>query len=188
MIGSGITASRLAPTDVGIQLLENAAATAGALIWVILMFGACPVPTTTRWCPMQRHLRLHPRSRTRARQLHPRRHRRQAAPGSRRRTGADRLHAHRRRSHRPHQQLGEAHAVQIGQPRLQADDETSSVTVSFVPDPAIVAQVAALAAAEQVCCAFIHFDIAIARKGIDLTATTSRDAEPIVHALLGVPA
>jgi arsenate reductase len=40
VVGSGIMASRLSPTDVGIQLLENAAATAGALIGLILMFGA----------------------------------------------------------------------------------------------------------------------------------------------------
>jgi len=40
VIGSGIMASRLSPNDVGLQLLENAAATAGALIGVILMFGA----------------------------------------------------------------------------------------------------------------------------------------------------
>ena len=40
VIGSGIMASRLSPTDVGLQLLENAAATAGALIALILMFGA----------------------------------------------------------------------------------------------------------------------------------------------------
>ena len=40
VVGSGITASRLSPDDVGLQLLENAAATAGALIALILMFGA----------------------------------------------------------------------------------------------------------------------------------------------------
>ena len=40
VIGSGIMASRLSPTDVGLQLLENAAATAGALIGLILMFGS----------------------------------------------------------------------------------------------------------------------------------------------------
>jgi glycerol uptake facilitator-like aquaporin len=40
VIGSGIMASRLSPDDLGLQLLENAAATAGALIGVILMFGA----------------------------------------------------------------------------------------------------------------------------------------------------
>ena len=40
VIGSGIMASRLSPGDVGLQLLENAAATAGALIALILMFGA----------------------------------------------------------------------------------------------------------------------------------------------------
>jgi len=39
VIGSGIMASRLS-TDVGLQLLENAAATAGALIGLILMFAA----------------------------------------------------------------------------------------------------------------------------------------------------
>ena len=40
VIGSGIMASRLSPTDVGLQLLENAFATGGALIGLILMFGA----------------------------------------------------------------------------------------------------------------------------------------------------
>jgi glycerol uptake facilitator-like aquaporin len=40
VVGSGIMASRLSPDDVGLQLLENAAATAGALIGLILMFGA----------------------------------------------------------------------------------------------------------------------------------------------------
>jgi len=40
VVGSGIMASRLSPGDVGLQLFENAAATAGALIGLILMFGA----------------------------------------------------------------------------------------------------------------------------------------------------
>jgi glycerol uptake facilitator-like aquaporin len=40
VIGSGIMASRLSPDDVGLQLLENAAATAAALIGLILMFSA----------------------------------------------------------------------------------------------------------------------------------------------------
>jgi arsenate reductase len=40
VIGSGIMATRLSPDDVGLQLLENAAATAGALIALIWMFGA----------------------------------------------------------------------------------------------------------------------------------------------------
>lgn len=39
VIGSGIAAARLSPNDVGLQLLENAAATAGALIALILAFG-----------------------------------------------------------------------------------------------------------------------------------------------------
>ena len=39
VVGSGIMASRLSD-DVGLQLLENAAATAAALIGLILMFGA----------------------------------------------------------------------------------------------------------------------------------------------------
>jgi arsenate reductase len=39
VIGSGIMASRLSPDDVGLQLLENAAATAGALVALILMMG-----------------------------------------------------------------------------------------------------------------------------------------------------
>jgi glycerol uptake facilitator-like aquaporin len=40
VIGSGIMASRLSPDDVGLQLLENAAATAAALIALIWMLGA----------------------------------------------------------------------------------------------------------------------------------------------------
>ena len=38
VVGSGIAASRLSPTDTGLQLLENAIATGGALIALILMF------------------------------------------------------------------------------------------------------------------------------------------------------
>lgn len=39
VVGSGIMASRLSSGDVGLQLLENAFATAGALVGLILMFG-----------------------------------------------------------------------------------------------------------------------------------------------------
>ncbi len=39
VIGSGIAAQRLSPDDVGLQLLENAAATAAGLFAIILMFG-----------------------------------------------------------------------------------------------------------------------------------------------------
>ena len=39
VIGSGIAASRLSPGDVGLQLLENALATAGALVAIILAVG-----------------------------------------------------------------------------------------------------------------------------------------------------
>ena len=55
VIGSGIMATNLSPNDVGLQLLENAAATAGALIGLILMFGAVsgahfnPVVTLVDW-------------------------------------------------------------------------------------------------------------------------------------------
>jgi len=38
VLGSGIMAENLSPDDVGLQLLENAAATAGALIGLIMMF------------------------------------------------------------------------------------------------------------------------------------------------------
>ena len=40
VVGSGIMASRISPNDTGLQLLENAAATAAALIGLILIFGA----------------------------------------------------------------------------------------------------------------------------------------------------
>jgi glycerol uptake facilitator-like aquaporin len=39
VVGSGIAAQRLSPDDTGLQLLENAAATAGGLIALILAFG-----------------------------------------------------------------------------------------------------------------------------------------------------
>jgi arsenate reductase len=40
VIGSGIAAQTLSPHDVGLELLENAAATAAGLFAIILMFGA----------------------------------------------------------------------------------------------------------------------------------------------------
>jgi arsenate reductase len=39
VIGSGIAAQRLSPADVGLELFENAAATAAGLYTIILMFG-----------------------------------------------------------------------------------------------------------------------------------------------------
>lgn len=39
VIGSGIAAQQLSPNDVGLELFENAAATAGGLYAIILMFG-----------------------------------------------------------------------------------------------------------------------------------------------------
>src|SRR6266576_5365299 len=39
VIGSGIAAQRLSPGQTGLQLLENAAATAAGLFVIILMFG-----------------------------------------------------------------------------------------------------------------------------------------------------
>ena len=39
VIGSGIAAQRLSPADTGLELLENAAATAAGLFAIILMFG-----------------------------------------------------------------------------------------------------------------------------------------------------
>ena len=40
VVGSGVMASRISPGDAGLELLENAAATAGALIALIWMLGA----------------------------------------------------------------------------------------------------------------------------------------------------
>jgi glycerol uptake facilitator-like aquaporin len=39
VIGSGIAAQRLSPSDTGLQLLENSATTAAGLFAIILMFG-----------------------------------------------------------------------------------------------------------------------------------------------------
>lgn len=56
VIGSGIMAERLSPDDVGLQLLQHAAGTAGALIGLILVFGPVSgahfnpaVTLTARW-------------------------------------------------------------------------------------------------------------------------------------------
>src|SRR6202042_3090768 len=40
VIGSGIAAAQLSPGDTGLQLFENAAATAAGLFAIILMFGS----------------------------------------------------------------------------------------------------------------------------------------------------
>ena len=54
VVGSGIMAARLSPTDVGLQLLQNAAATAGVLVAVIAIFGTIsadfnPAVTLAAW-------------------------------------------------------------------------------------------------------------------------------------------
>ncbi len=53
VVGSGIMAERLSPNDVGLQLLENSIATAGALTCLILLFastsGAHFNPAVTLW-------------------------------------------------------------------------------------------------------------------------------------------
>lgn len=48
VIGSGIAAAQLSPGDIGLQLLENAAATAAGLFTFILMFGPVSGPTAPR--------------------------------------------------------------------------------------------------------------------------------------------
>ncbi len=53
VVGSGIMAERLSPDDVGLQLLENSMAAAGALLCLILLFGATSGahfnPAVTLW-------------------------------------------------------------------------------------------------------------------------------------------
>ena len=55
VVGSGIAAARLSPTDVGLQLLENSTATVFGLAVLILMFGPIsgahfnPVVTAADW-------------------------------------------------------------------------------------------------------------------------------------------
>src|SRR5579862_2665162 len=39
VVGSGIAAAKLSPGDIGLELLENTAATVGALVSLILAFG-----------------------------------------------------------------------------------------------------------------------------------------------------
>jgi arsenate reductase len=54
VIGSGIAAQTLSPNDVGMQLLENAAATAAGLFAIILIIGRSAAHTSTRWSPWSR--------------------------------------------------------------------------------------------------------------------------------------
>lgn len=54
VVGSGIMAARLSPTDVGLQLFQNAAATAAVLIAIISIFGSIsadfnPAVTIAAW-------------------------------------------------------------------------------------------------------------------------------------------
>lgn len=76
-------------------------------------------------------------------------------------------------------------AEQTSQPRRTTDDTTVTIAVTFAPNPELAARAAELAAAEQACCAFIDFTLAIDRSGTTLTATTQLDAAPIIDALLG---
>jgi glycerol uptake facilitator-like aquaporin len=48
VVGSGIAAQRLSPTDIGLQLFENAFATALGLTVLILVFARSPGRTSTR--------------------------------------------------------------------------------------------------------------------------------------------
>ena len=71
VVGSGIAAAQLSPGDVGLQLLENAAATAAGLFTFILMFGPVSgahfnpvvslVDASFRRPALAPRLRLHPR-------------------------------------------------------------------------------------------------------------------------------
>jgi glycerol uptake facilitator-like aquaporin len=60
VVGSGIAASRLSPSDVGLQLLENSTVTAFGLTVLILMFGPVsgahfnPVVTLADWALSRR--------------------------------------------------------------------------------------------------------------------------------------
>ena len=83
VIGSGIMASRLSPDDVGLQLLENAAATAGALVALIWMLGA--------------RLRRPPQPRRHRARSSLRRHLQPGAPALHRRPGGRRLPRRHRR-------------------------------------------------------------------------------------------
>ncbi len=48
VIGSGIAAQQLSPHEIGLELLENAGATATGLYAIILMFGPVSGGTSTR--------------------------------------------------------------------------------------------------------------------------------------------
>ena len=63
VVGSGIAAAQLSPSDVGLQLLENSTGTVFGLAVLILMFGPVsgahfnPVVTAADWLLGHRHLR-----------------------------------------------------------------------------------------------------------------------------------
>ncbi|MET9490960.1 MIP/aquaporin family protein [Nocardia sp. NPDC006630] len=61
VVGSGIAAQQLSPTDIGLQLLENSTATVLGLAVLILVFGPVsgahfnPVVSVADWCASRRH-------------------------------------------------------------------------------------------------------------------------------------
>ena len=69
VVGSGIMAQRLSPNDVGLQLFQNAAATAAVLVAIISIFGTIsadfnPAVTIGAWAPRSRMSReRHPAAR-----------------------------------------------------------------------------------------------------------------------------
>ena len=92
VVGSGIAAQRLSPGDTGLELLENAAATAAGLYAIILMFGPVSgghfnpvVSFTDAFFGRPVLARCHRLSARPGRRLHRRRHRREphVRPGRR---------------------------------------------------------------------------------------------------------
>lgn len=63
----------------------------------------------------------------------------------------------------------------------------ASVTLRFPLDPVLAGRIAALAAAEQQCCAFFAFAITIGADGTELAVTAPAEAADMLGALLGVP-
>lgn len=59
------------------------------------------------------------------------------------------------------------------------------ISLSFSPEPALAAEVARLAVAEQACCAFFEFDLRVAGGKLHLEVRGPQEAQEIISAVFG---
>jgi DNA-binding transcriptional MerR regulator len=68
------------------------------------------------------------------------------------------------------------------------DEIPDGLRLTFLAGPELAAELAALAAAEQDCCAFFDFTLRMTPNALDLTIRAPREALPLLADLFGAPA